>query len=228
MEEGRIVYRNIKKVVLYLFSTSIAEVLVLVLALILGYPPPLAAVQILWINLVTEGTVTVNLIMEPAEGHEMKLGAIPPDESLLTRVLLSRLAFMAPAITVSTLGWFAYRISLGLPFPQVADRNVYGDGGVPVVQCPQLPVRAALGPGPEHSQEPWLIGGLVTSNLLQAAVVFLPTLNDVFHTVPFGLEEIVSIGAVSSLVLWVEELRKFVVRRRGDAVDRRLDQTASS
>ena len=78
VEEGRVVYRNIKKAILYLFSTSLAEVLVLLLALLLGYPPPFAAVQILWINLVTEGLITVNLIMEPAEGDEMRQPPISP------------------------------------------------------------------------------------------------------------------------------------------------------
>ena len=58
VEEGRLVYRNLKKVILYLIATSMAEVLVLLSALFLGYPLPLAAVQILWINIVTEGTVT--------------------------------------------------------------------------------------------------------------------------------------------------------------------------
>jgi len=72
VEEGRVVYRNIKKAVLLLFSTSAAEVVVLLMAMLLGYPPPFAAVQILWNNLVTEGLITVNLIMEPPEGDEMR------------------------------------------------------------------------------------------------------------------------------------------------------------
>jgi Ca2+-transporting ATPase len=65
VEQGRVVYGNLKKVILYLFATSIDEVLVLLLALLAGYPLPLAAVQILWINIVTEGTLTVNLVMDP-------------------------------------------------------------------------------------------------------------------------------------------------------------------
>jgi magnesium-transporting ATPase (P-type) len=91
VEEGRLVYSNLKKVVLYLFTTSIAEVAVLLSALLLGYPLPLAAVQILWINLVTEGTVTVNLIMEPAEGDEMKQPPVLQSEGLLTREMLTRM-----------------------------------------------------------------------------------------------------------------------------------------
>ncbi len=73
VKEGRLVHRNLSKVILYLFATSMAEIAVLLTALMLGYPLPLAAVQILWINIVTEGTVTVNLVMEPPEGDEMNL-----------------------------------------------------------------------------------------------------------------------------------------------------------
>ena len=69
MEQGRLVYRNLKKVILFLFATSLDEVVVLLAALFCGYPLPLAAVQILWINLVTEGTLTVNLVMEPRRGR---------------------------------------------------------------------------------------------------------------------------------------------------------------
>ena len=214
VEEGRLVYRNIKKVVLYLFSTSMAEVLILLTALILGYPLPLAAVQILWINLVTEGTVTVNLIMEPPEGDEMKLRPISPKEPLLTRTLLSRMAIMTPAIAASTLGWFIYRSSVGLPFAQ-AQTETFTVLAVcmwfNVLNC-RSEHRSAL--NWSILKNPWLIGGLITSNLLQVAVVFYRPLGEMFHTVPISLEEVVAIGAVASLVLWVEEARKFLVRRR--------------
>jgi Ca2+-transporting ATPase len=214
VEEGRVVYRNIKKVVLYLFSTSVAAVLVLMTALILGYPPPLAAVQILWINLVTEGTVTVTLIMEPAEGDEMTLKPISPNEPLLTRILLARMAFMTPAIAASTFGWFAYRLSAGVPFPQVRTETF-----TVLAVCQWFNVlncrsahRSAL--SLTILKNPWLMGGLIVSNVLQAAVVFLPQLGEMFYTVPFSLKEVLAIGAVASVVLWVEELRKLVFRMR--------------
>ena len=214
VEEGRVVYRNIKKVVLYLVSTSVAAVLVLMTALILGYPPPLTAVQILWINLVTEGTVTVTLIMEPAEGDEMKSKPISPDEPLLTGLLLTRMAFMTPAIAASTFGWMVYRLSVGVPLPQVRTETF-----TVLAVCQWFNVlncrsahRSAL--SLSILKNPWLIGGLIVSNLLQAAVVFLPPLGQVFHTVPFSLKEVLAIGGVASLVLWVEELRKLIMRWR--------------
>ncbi|MDP1826543.1 MAG: HAD-IC family P-type ATPase [Archangium sp.] len=218
VEEGRVVYRNIKKVMLYLFSTSMAEVLVLLTALILGYRPPLAAVQILWINLVTEGTVTVNLVMEPPEGDEMQRKPIAANEPLLTRSILGRMLFMTPSIAISTLGWFIYRTWTGLPFAQVQTETF-----TVLAVCQWFNVLSCR--SERHSafdlrlfKNRWLIGGLVLGNLLQLAVVFLPPLNKVFHTVPIPLSDMFAIGVVASLVFWVEELRKAIVRWRAPRI----------
>ena len=67
---------------LYLFATSIDEVVVLLLALLGGFPLPLVAVQILWINIVTEGTLTLNLVMDPPDGDEMRRAPVPRDDAL--------------------------------------------------------------------------------------------------------------------------------------------------
>jgi Ca2+-transporting ATPase len=218
VEEGRVVYGNIKKAVLLLFSTSAAEVAVLLLAMLLGHPPPFAAVQILWNNFVTEGLITVNLIMEPPEGDEMRRRPISPDEPLLSRMLLTRMAFMVPAIVASTLGWFIVRTAAGVPEAQVRTETftlLAICEWFNVLNC-RSESKSALTLG--VLRNPWLVGGLVIGNLLQIAVVFWSPLGRVFHTVPLGLEGVVELGVVGSLVLWVEELRKLVVRRR----DRRL------
>jgi magnesium-transporting ATPase (P-type) len=215
VEEGRIVYRNIKKAVLLLLSTSVAEVLVLLLAMLFGYPPPFAAVQILWNNLVTEGVITVNLIMEPAEGDEMKRRPISSREPLVTRMMLTRIAWMVPSIALCTLGWFSARMALGVPAAQARTETftlLAICEWFNVLNC-RSETRSALNLG--LLQNPWLLGGLVIGNLLQVAVVFWTPLGRVFHTVPFGLQEVIALGLVGSLVLWIEEARKWALRRRG-------------
>ena len=214
VEEGRVVYRNIKKAILLLFSTSAAEVLVLLLAMMLGYPAPFAAVQILWNNLITEGLITVNLVLEPPEGDEMKQPPIRKSEPLLTRGLLTRIAFMVPAITLSTVGWFVLRTETGVPAAQVQTETF-----TLLAICEWFNVlncRSATKSALTWSvfRNSWLVGGLVLGNLLQVAVVFWEPLGRVIHTVPFSLTVVVALGAVGSLVLWVEEIRKLVVRRR--------------
>jgi Ca2+-transporting ATPase len=213
VEEGRLVYRNLQKVLLFLFATSLDEVLVLLLALIFGYPLPLAAVQILWINLVTEGTVTVNLIMESAEGDEMRHRPLPRSAPLFTRLMVGRLLVMVPTSVAVTLGYFIWQLNAGRPFALVQTETftlLAICQWFNVLNC-RSETRTTL--KPRGWRNGWLIGGLVLGNLLQAAVVYAPPLNRIFHTVPIPMADFFLIGALGSLVLWAEELRKWLARR---------------
>ena len=213
VEEGRLVYRNLKKVILYLFATSMAEITVLMSALLLGYPLPLAAVQILWINLVTEGTVTVNLIMDPPEGDEMQRPPVPANEGLLTAAMLRRVLLMTPIMALSAFGYFAWRLHSGAPFAQ-AQTEAFTVLAVcqwfNVLNC-RSETHSAL--NLDILKNYWLLGGLILGNALHFLVIYTETLNRVFHTVPIPLTEFFLIGAVASLVLWAEEIRKFFARR---------------
>jgi magnesium-transporting ATPase (P-type) len=214
VEEGRVVYANVKKALLLLLSTGLAEIAVLVIAVVAGLPLPFAAVQILWNNVVTEGTITVNLAMEPGEGDEMGRPPIPRREAMLSRPLVSRMLLMSAAITASTLGFFALRLAQGVPFTR-ARTGTFTLLAVcewfNVLNC-RSATRSAL--GTSLLLNPWLLGGLLLSNLLQLAVIYFAPLQRVFHTVPLSFAEFLAVGAAGSLVLWVEELRKLRARRR--------------
>jgi Ca2+-transporting ATPase len=213
VEQGRVVYGNLKKVILYLFATSMAALLVLLLALLAGLPLPLAAVQILWINIVTEGTVTVNLVMDPPDGHEMQRQPIPRNDPLLGPLLLKRVALMTPLIATVTFGWFAWRLHQGVPLP-VAGTETFTllamCAWFNVLNC-QSATASAL--GPRLLRNRWLAGGLTLSILLQSAVLYAPPMNALFHTVALPPASLLPLVALASLVLWAEELRKFVARR---------------
>jgi len=213
IEEGRLVYGNIQKLLLFLFATSIDEVIILIGALVLGYPLPLAAVQILWINLVTEGTLTLNLVMEGSEGDEMKRKPVATDEPLITRSMLRRMAVMVPTSVTATLGYFIWRLSTGAPFALVQTETftlLAVCQWFNVLNC-ESATRSALSLGVFKNL--WLLGGLVLANLLQLAVVYAAPMNEMFHTVPIPLAHFFIIGAVASSVLWVEEIRKWLARR---------------
>ncbi len=213
VEQGRVVYANLKKVILYLFATSLAEVTVLLLALIGGFPLPLAAVQILWINIVTEGTVTVNLVMDPPDGDEMRRRPVPREDRLLSNELLGRVALMTPVMAASTFGWFAWRISQGVEVELVRTETftvLAMCQWFNVLNC-QSATRSALRLG--LFGNPWLLGGLSLSILLQGAVLYLPPMNAMFHTVALPPATLLPLVAVASMVLWAEELRKLAARR---------------
>jgi len=214
VEQGRVVYGNLKKVILFLFVTSIDEVLVLLLALVLGYRLPLAAVQILWINIVTESTLTVNLVMDPPTGDEMKRAPVPRNDRLLDREMLWRVALLAPMAVAVTFGWFAWRQAGGMPYEMVRTETftmLAVCQWFNVLNC-QSATRSALKFGIFRNH--WLLGGLALSIVLQGAVLYWQPLNELFHTVPIPAFDLLPIVAVASLVLWVEELRKLFVRVR--------------
>jgi magnesium-transporting ATPase (P-type) len=212
VEQGRVVYGNLKKVILYLFSTSVDEVLVLLLALLAGYPLPLAAVQILWINIVTEGTLTVNLVMDPPDGAEMHRQPVPRDDPLLGRAELVRVALMAGTAAAVAFGWFAWRLHQGADLALVRTEVftlVAVSQWFNVLNC-QSATASAL--GPRLLRNRWLAAGLGLSIVLQALVLYAPPMNTLFHTVPLPLASLLPLVALASLVLWVEELRKLAHR----------------
>ena len=208
------VYGNLKKVILFLFATSIDEVVVLMLALLGGFPLPLAAVQILWINIVTEGTLTVNLVMDPPDGDEMRRQPVARDERLVDRTMLARVLLMAGAAVTVTFGWFAWRIGQGVALDMVRTETftvLAMCQWFNVLNC-QSASRSALRLGVLKNH--WLLGGLLLSVLLQALVLYAPPMNTLFHTVALPAASLLPLLAVASIVLWAEELRKAVRRWR--------------
>ncbi len=212
VEQGRVVYANLKKVILFLFITSIDEVVVLLLALLLGYRLPLSAVQILWVNIVTESTLTVNLVMDPPEGDEMRRAPVPRDDRLLSNTMLRRVALLVPAAVAATFGWFVWRQAQGVPFDVVRTETF-----TVLAMCQWFNVLNCQ--SDTHSalrlrilRNPWLLGGLLISVMLQIAVLYWAPLNELFHTVPIAPADLLPLVAVASLVLWTEELRKLFAR----------------
>lgn len=210
---GRLVYGNLQKVILFLFTTSIDEVVILLAALMAGLPLPLVAVQILWINLVTEGVLTVNLVMERSHGREMQRPPVPRGEALVTPMMRRRMLIMAAASVASVFGYFLWRLGTGVPIDQVRSETftvLAVTQWFNVLNC-RSETDSVFSRG--FLRNRWLVGGLVAGNLLHFLVIYAEPMNRLFHTRPIDAFHFVLIGAVASLVLWVEEIRKWWVRR---------------
>jgi Ca2+-transporting ATPase len=111
VEEGRIIFDNIRKFVFYLFSCNVAEILVLLVAGVAGLPLPLLPLQLLWLNIVTDTFPALALAMEPAEADVMSRPPRRPEEAILSRRFLTRIFVFGCLITVATLA--AYFWALG-------------------------------------------------------------------------------------------------------------------
>jgi magnesium-transporting ATPase (P-type) len=111
VEEGRVIYDNIRKFIKYLLSSNVGEILVMFLALVMGFKIPLLAVQILWINLVTDGLPAIALGFEPAEPDVMKRKPRPRDESILAGGTGRHIILVGVLIAALTLGGYFWGYS---------------------------------------------------------------------------------------------------------------------
>lgn len=106
MQEGRIIFSNIRRMLFYLLSTNTGQVTSLVAAIAVGLPAPLLPVQILWANLVTDTSMVIPLGLEPGEKGVMKQKPVDPKSPLLSKYIISRIAISA--LTMATLGLSIY------------------------------------------------------------------------------------------------------------------------
>lgn len=113
VREGRAVYDNLRKFILFMLPTNGGEALVVIVALLLGFTLPLTPAQVLWINMVTAGTLGIALAFEPPEAHIMQRKPRPPEEPLFTPFFIWRLTFVSLLMMLGTVSLFLWRIDTG-------------------------------------------------------------------------------------------------------------------
>lgn len=216
VEEGRKIYDNIKSYVQYLLSSNIAEVLIIFLAIILGLPLPLVAIQLLLMNLVTDGAPAIALSLEPAEPGIMQRKPRNPDDRILSPVTIVNMLVLATTMTLITLA--AYLYFLDQPAADGVD-PLDRARTIAFTLLVMLQMFNVLNCKSEY-QSLWTIGlfnnrwlwwAILSSILIQVAVVqWMPT--ELFHTVPLSLSDWLICTLLGSLVLVVGELRKLCYR----------------
>jgi Ca2+-transporting ATPase len=186
VEEGRIVFSNIRKVTFFLLSTGVGEVLTIVAALVLAWPLPFVASQILWINLVTNGFQDIALAFEPAEPGLSRQRPRPVSEDVLSRRLLARLGVVGAVLAAGTLGvfWWTLRASGDLTLARtVALTQMVVFQFFHVFNCRSLDRSILKVP---LFSNPFLFTTLVMAWLAHLAVLYVPLLQTVFRTVPLS------------------------------------------
>lgn len=214
IEEGRIAYDNIRKVIYLLVSTGAAELLMVLLAVITGNPIPLLPVQLLWLNLVTNGIQGVALAFEPGEGDSLQRQPRPPGEPIFNRLMIER---MIIAVFVIGVGGFAvYALALRQGFEVADARNL-------LLLTMVLFEIAHIGNcrSETHSafvnnplRNPILFFGALAAFLLHVLAMYLPVLQSVLSARPVTVELWIMAVAVSLLVLPAVELHKWWWQRR--------------
>ena len=182
VKEGRRIYENIKKFILYVLSCNLAEILTIVIAPFLGLGMPLLPIHILWINLVTDGLPGLALTVEPAEKNIMKLPPRPPKESLfaggmLIKILTTGGLMAAVVLVVQNLAaqrGFDLRTQQTMVFTLLCFIQLGNALSVRVAYHSILKSRIFSNPGLL-----WVILGTV---ILQLVIVYVPFLQGIFKT----------------------------------------------
>jgi Ca2+-transporting ATPase len=206
--EGRAIYDNIRKFIRYLLGCNIGEVLVMLLASILALPLPMLPIQILWVNLVTDGLPAMALGMEPPEPGIMKRRPRPKDESIfahnMSLTIFSRGIYIA-VITIATfliaLGWSASHGMNGIELARtMAFTTLVFAQLFYVFECRSEKLSPfELG----FFKNKFLITAVCFSVLMQLSVIYLPVLQSIFKTVPLVSWQWMLILSLSGLkVIW--------------------------
>lgn len=210
IEEGRNIYKTIKKVILYLFSTSVGEVFVIAGALIIGMPLPLLPAQIIWLNLVTDGFLDVALAMEPKEKGLLTERFEKPHKYLIDRMMSFRMLVMAAPMAVGTLVLFALYLDDMSKALTVSLTTLAVFQWFNAWNC-RSERDSVFATNPFSNV--YLIGATAIVISLQLIAVYNPLAQKILHTTALSLFDWLLIIPVAASILLAEEARKWWMRR---------------
>jgi len=214
VEEGRGIYDNIRKFIHYLLSCNSGEILVMFTAVLAGVPAPLLPIQILWINLVTDGLPALALGVDPVDPGIMERPPRQTSEGVINKHKMLVILGQGALIAFCSLLAFAF-----IFFVEKGGIIRARTGAFVVLACSQLFHSFNC----RNSREsifkiglftnPKLVLACTVSFLLQGVAVYAPFANRIFRTQPLGFADIVLVLLLSSFPLWAVELVKFSHRK---------------
>jgi Ca2+-transporting ATPase len=212
IEEGRSIYKTIKKVILYLFSTSIGEVFTIIGALVLGYPLPILAAQIIWLNFVTDGFLDVSLAMEPKEKHLLDGKFEKPNKYLVDKLMTKRMALMSLVMALGTLYLFKNYYEVDLAKGWTMSLTVLAAFQWFNAWNCRSENKSIFQMNPFSNR--YLVGATVLVVALQMLAIYTPVMNTYLKTVPLNLSDWMLIIPIATSIVFVEEIRKVFYRRK--------------
>ncbi|MCL4517019.1 MAG: calcium-translocating P-type ATPase, SERCA-type [Firmicutes bacterium] len=213
IEQGRGIYDNIRKFIRYLLACNVGEILVMLATTLMGLPLPLVAIQILWMNLVTDGLPAIALGVDPIDPGVMKRPPRRPSEGVFADHLLMKILIQGVFISLGTVAVFVLILGSGRSLETartVAFTTLVAAQLVFVFRCRSERLSLwQINPG----ANPFLLIAVAISFAMQLLVIYSPQLQAVFKTVPLGSGEwsLIVFFAMGGTVL--TDLAVFVRRR---------------
>jgi Ca2+-transporting ATPase len=214
VREGRRIYDNMRRFIRYALATNSGEIWTIFLAPFFGLPIPLLPVQILWMNLVTDGLPGLSLASEPEERDVMQRPPRPPQEGVLAAGLGLHVIWVGLLMAALTIGTQAWSIRTGSANWQTMVFTVLCLSQLANVLAVRSERESLFAQG-LLSNVP-LLAAVIATVLLQIAVVYVPVLNPVFKTLPLAPGQLAAAFGIASLIFFAVEAEKWAKRRYRD------------
>lgn len=216
VNEGRVVYDNIRKVTAWTLPTNGGQVLAVIAAILFNFAMPMSAVQILWINLITAVTLGLSLAFEKAEPNIMQRQPRPAGQGLLTPFLVWRIVLVSFLFLIAALGIFFYSVGRGdelamsrtLVVNTIVVLQVFYLFSVRYLHMSSFNWRGLLG-------TPAVLIAVTVVFIAQLMFTYLPVMHSLFDTRPLGIADGVLIIGIGIAMMIVLEVEKTLVRRAG-------------
>ncbi len=214
VEEGRVVFDNIRKVTFFLMPTGVAAIGSIILTVLLGYPIPYTPSQLLWINLVTNGLQVIALTFEPGEPGVLSRLPRNPREGVMSRMLIERTILVGLLISAGVVFNFRQALDCGECLEQARTlamtTMVFFQFFQTINSRSEFQSIFRLSP----FGNPFLLYALLASILAHFAVIHVPALRWIFQTHPLSQEEWIQVGWMSFTVILFVELDKLIRRKK--------------
>jgi len=207
IEEGRVAYANVRKVIYFLVATGLGEIFLFLFSLLAGLPLPLTAIQLLWLNVVTEGIQDVTLAFEPAEGGELQRPPRPPQEPIFNRLMIERVILSALTVGGVAFGLYYALLKSGVPYASAQNQilllvvlfeNI-------LVGCSRSETKSIFALNPLKNK--YLLIGTVAAQGLHIWAMHNPFLQDILGVSPVSFSDWMRVFLLATIVIFVNELR---------------------
>jgi len=215
VRQGRIIFENIKKIVLYFLSDSLAEVLIIITALVFKWPLPILASQIIWVNLIDDTFPALALTQDPATHDVMQDKPIKKESNILnleSKALIALISVVTALFSVFTFWLFWQKSEVNLDLARTLTFAVLGTSSLFYV----FSVRNLKKPiwQTKIFNNWFLNGGIVLGAFLQVIAIYHPFLQNIFKTVPLSVWHWFYITIVGLLVIGAIEMVKWLFNKK--------------
>jgi magnesium-transporting ATPase (P-type) len=212
VREGRVAYANVRKVIFLLISTGFGEIVLFTLALLAGLPLPLLAVQLLWLNLVTNGIQDLALAFEKAEGDELEKPPRPPRDPIFNRMMVERVVLSGCVIGSVAFLLYQWMLNRGYEIDEARNATLLLMvlfENIHVLNC-RSESRSAF--STRLFSNPFLVMGTISAQLIHIGAMYTPWLSETLQIQPISFQLWLELLLLAFVLLFASEAHKLIRR----------------